>query len=983
MVFVATKAGAYAVKASSRPAEEYFATMVLRGLGVRTPEVRMVSHVQSEWRDIKTALRSCTELMRKRGDTVGAETLQARLNGPLDRAQLMVMSLLSSSQSLENNPGIGKLLVDSEVELRMLGRCLASDVLLNNWDRCRAPCWDNEGNGGNFLFQVSRDTLLLFAIDSVVTSIIGGGPNAHTYANRARGFMEAVCEGTEALDPIRRFISDCTCCSPVSLEAVRTGMLEVLANFASHDAVRTWLLSLRAEVAQTIAIDWANVWAESVKLIDPEFLEMMVGIFRDVASKHRAILPQAENPWLSKHSVEFERTVFGDESHISKALLDALPEEMREELLYCHEYPFKVLLLQEQGCRSEAGAKLIESALQDDLKRTGHETRMVILPENFVSEMLTGVAPLLADKHGRAVCGEAPPELQAYAAVAARHQVYIVCGSAMEPESLDSHRFYVTTVVLGPDGLAVGAYRKREIHRHDVQLQGDRPLVFGVPGLGKVAVLICLDAENRTIRDEVVGLNARVVVNPIRIPSSVKQTDDQWRVSLESIGEQFEHMCRESGITWLRCDMPYPQGRGTSQAIGPERTQQVASMRAEALPVLIMPELSSELKLKVAPAGTKTRTRKESNCGARCTVSGVRLPDSDSVIGMGFTYHVDSKGARTRTLGVDFQDGTRRNIDVPTTTVSSNTVELSECEISPPRFDVSRLFGVGRDSGLYALSETGSASWVPVSVSFKSVAVQGDTVVGVRKDDESVHVVALGSFCLPVSSSESMQSVAVWRDIVYGVGADNAVYKQSLSAFETDTAWELVSASGVKAVAVHEDTIYAVGLDFKVYQQCLATASPSSEWFSFAAAGVESIAVEGDVIFGVGLDGKVYGQALREVSESSSWHACWSGVPLQSIAARVPGSCPIAPPKSQGIWLNASCTHILRISDGAIRVVYRGRDGQFRRPLSISTVERVQCVAVDHMCGGFAVWSPGAVYFWSFGHNRLPFPLTAFLVEGA
>merc|ERR1711920_576520 len=126
-----------------------------------------------------------------------------------------------------------------------------------------------------------------------------------------------------------------------------------------------------------------------------------------------------------------------------------------------------------------------------------------------------------------------------------------------EPRA-DGPQFYITSIVVGPDGLAVGAYRKRKVHNYEVQLEGNRPFVFTVPGLGKAAVLICLDAEDKALRDEVLDLGVRCVFNPIHIPAPSSDSDEKrrntWQTAMDQMASNFSSLCHHRGITWVRCD---------------------------------------------------------------------------------------------------------------------------------------------------------------------------------------------------------------------------------------------------------------------------------------------------------------------------------------------------------------------------------------------------------------------------------------------
>jgi hypothetical protein len=197
VTFVLTGEGSYVIKAGSRPAEEYFASLVFGELGIPAPRVRCVGHTSKEWSDIKVAIRIGARLRESRGDKSGALRVQRS-----DRPQLLVMEVVSCSAPLEGHAGAAALLKiggdDAEARLTTMGRVLAVDVFLNNSDRIVAPCWDNDGNGGNLLLCCGADaTAGLVPIDSVITAIAPSAPNAYfaKYQERVKAFLDSVCSG--------------------------------------------------------------------------------------------------------------------------------------------------------------------------------------------------------------------------------------------------------------------------------------------------------------------------------------------------------------------------------------------------------------------------------------------------------------------------------------------------------------------------------------------------------------------------------------------------------------------------------------------------------------------------------------------------------------------------------------------------------------------------------------------------------------------
>lgn len=178
VVFILTSAGSYVVKASSRPAEELFASRIFAKVGVAVPMVRCVGHTENEWMEIKNAIKQGAKYCNARGDSIGSQKLKQRLGGPLDRPQLLIMELVSGASALEGNISASKIFGDFRVNsfsrhrLRVLGKILAIDIFLNNSDRIPSQVWDNDGNGGNIMiidkcFCARDEQFILVPIDSV------------------------------------------------------------------------------------------------------------------------------------------------------------------------------------------------------------------------------------------------------------------------------------------------------------------------------------------------------------------------------------------------------------------------------------------------------------------------------------------------------------------------------------------------------------------------------------------------------------------------------------------------------------------------------------------------------------------------------------------------------------------------------------------------------------------------------------------------
>jgi len=419
--------------------------------------------------------------------------------------------------------------------------------------------------------------------------------------------------------------------SNISLEEVRQGMLEVLAEIVSSCGgdekvsgadFESWLLQLVEIVkSRVIRTDWEHVWRDSAAMLDRSFLCAMVDIFTGVAQQYRAILPQ-----LRRRSTSQQKPL-----PLTPSPGDLVQSESGQGQLDASNPHCRALLLQQSEQSASRWAEIIEDAVRKEEASTGHKPDVVVLPENAISGRLPlPVSELLPPMDGRVSttqrCGtEVPTLLLPLAAVAEAMRLFIVCGTVKEPSEERTDAFFTTSVVLGPNGNPVGAYRKRRIHDHTRQVAGDRPLLFEMPRVGLAAVMICLDAEDPALRAEVVRSGARCVLNPVCIPLAAGQHQrQQWEVALRTAAEPFYKLCNENDMAWLRCDQPRPCALGSTQAILPEATHCVGTSSSASLSVVIPSPLSSGFLTKVPPA-VRERQRQEQNCGPRCTIRSLSL----------------------------------------------------------------------------------------------------------------------------------------------------------------------------------------------------------------------------------------------------------------------------------------------------------------------------------------------------------------------
>lgn len=79
--------------------------------------------------------------------------------------------------------------------------------------------------------------------------------------------------------------------------------------------------------------------------------------------------------------------------------------------------------------------------------------------------------------------------LTRFGEVAARHAMYIICGS----DTVADGRVYCSAILIGRDGREIGRYHKVHPPLHERSHPGEGFPVFEAPGVGRVAMCICYD----------------------------------------------------------------------------------------------------------------------------------------------------------------------------------------------------------------------------------------------------------------------------------------------------------------------------------------------------------------------------------------------------------------------------------------------------------------------------------------------------------
>jgi hypothetical protein len=134
---------------------------------------------------------------------------------------------------------------------------------------------------------------------------------------------------------------------------------------------------------------------------------------------------------------------------------------------------------------------------------------------------------------------------------------------------LVGHRVFCTALVLDPAGSLACTYRKRAIPSDTGTLSAGDSIGYFDTEFGRVAVMICYDAESDAFVEETLAAAPVLVVNPIHIGAGfggggADERHNQWRVAIESMSRRMDYIVATSGCCcgWVRCDQPHPVGRG-------------------------------------------------------------------------------------------------------------------------------------------------------------------------------------------------------------------------------------------------------------------------------------------------------------------------------------------------------------------------------------------------------------------------------------
>jgi hypothetical protein len=389
---------------------------------------------------------------------------------------------------------------------------------------------------------------------------------------------------------------------------------------------------------------------------------------------------------------------------------------------------------------------------------------------------------------------------------------------------------------------------------------------------------------------------------------------------------------RKGGFYLLRCDLPFPGGMGSSQSIGPWKTESVASMGVEAL-VISIESISFAQQagygppplLRAVPSNSYERSLQEDNCGVRASVSHVRV--CKKAIGNLKISSLESNAASEAT-----------NAEA-----TNALIDRGDAPPLPPgtwKVPEAITYGAPQLNLMSALRKQGGKATTIDQTNSKRAPSLSPSVSG------SI-VVAAMRFCYPSSSPKGKLLVVLrpTASLPKCGGGSSGLKGASLSLVVVDVA-TLNSESG-EALSSEIKT-QGEALLSDALAKCNST---SGGWLGTASEVVAGQATQ---------DLNRKHQVLLRV-EPLGGH-------LELLTRRLPSATTEAPSSSSSSSFSSTSLVVME---------------SFKVWQNIQTPEPVTALALDHLSGGFAtsstVESGAVVAFWSFSHNRVPARLVDFL----
>jgi hypothetical protein len=296
------------IKASSSLANEIFGSDVARLLDLYAPRMRLIEYnapTMETLKDPQTGKlvtkqvkgardwRRCQNVLMGYNSKNTNSGQQRKAEKELNRAFFIMMELIAPACTLESlayhchENGLNvQNIIKNESFLDGIGRLVVLDVFLNNQDRIPVgDVWSNEGNAGNVMLQViNEENVRVAAIDSVCMPIYV--EFIQKYLHRVEKFVQQM-RGPDHLhniyiDSIVKFIEMNIGAENVLGDRERTLIVDGIRS--ALDKLKGYSLDDFEKMQRQIdslkkGSDWADVWVNSMVMVDPMFMHSVASIF--------------------------------------------------------------------------------------------------------------------------------------------------------------------------------------------------------------------------------------------------------------------------------------------------------------------------------------------------------------------------------------------------------------------------------------------------------------------------------------------------------------------------------------------------------------------------------------------------------------------------------------------------------------------------------------------------------------------------------
>lgn len=121
-------------------------------------------------------------------------------------------------------------------------------------------------------------------------------------------------------------------------------------------------------------------------------------------------------------------------------------------------------------------------------------------------------------------------------------------------------------------------------------------------------------------------------------------------------------------------------------------------------------------------------------------------------------------------------------------------------------------------------------------------------------------------------SKGDVTQIAVDDGVVFALGLQGAIYRQSLQLMTPESSWTKVSPGPVRSIDANAGKVYVVGQNYKVYVFDVAGISRQEPWTLVADGSVDAISVVADAIYARGSrNGRIYKKPLEALGSQAPW----------------------------------------------------------------------------------------------------------------